>query len=206
MEEPSLKELLQSLNLMTKGNVDHRYKILILQLYSEHYVNEILMNLVNEKVIGKEVKEQIPFTKKITILERAKIIEHDIARVLDVLNNLRRTVVHNLVIDEKIINAQLKSRDLGFNYKVNFNRDGKDVSEVDLGEMYKKMGATEYAQFDVSTMLVIGILYLRLKSIRKEEAKFILFPELEEKEDGSFVINVTLSERASDQMKEREKK
>ena len=199
MEEPSLKELLNSLNLMTRDNVDHRWKILMLQLYSEHYVNEILMHMVDERFIGKEVREEISFPKKIKILERAKIIKQDVARVLSVLNDLRTTMVHKLVVDNKIIVAKLKERELGFNYEVNFNKDGKELTGINLKEMYEKINATEHAQFDVSTMLVIGVLYLRLKTIRKQEAEHILFPELEEKPDGSFVINVTVSERAPDQ-------
>ena len=199
MEEPSLKELLNSLNLMTRDNVDHRWKILILQLYSEHYVNEILMHMVDERFIGKEVKEEISFPKKIAILERAKIIKHDVASVLSVLNDLRRTMVHNLVVDDKIIREKLKSRELGFNYEVNFHKDRKELTGINLKEMYTKSNATKHAQLDVSAMLVIGVLYLRLQIIRKQEAKYILFPELEEKPDGSFVINVTVSERAPNQ-------
>ena len=199
MEEPSLKELLNSLNIMTRDNVDHRWKILILQLYSEHYINEILMHMVNERSIGKEVKEEISFTKKIAILERVKIIKHDVTRVLSVLNDLRRTMVHSLVIDDKIIRDKLKSRELGFNYEVNFHKDGEEVTGINLKEMYKEASATEYAQFDVSAMLVVGVLYLRLQVIRKQEVKYILLPELEKKTDGSFIINVTVSERAINQ-------
>lgn len=199
MEEPSLKELLDSLNLMATGNVDHRYRILILQLYSEHYVNEILMHMVDERFIGKEVKEQISFPKKIGILERAKIIKHDVARVLSTLNDLRRTVVHNLVVDDEIIKTKLKSRELGFNYEVNFNKDGKELTGVNLKEMYTKANATKHAQFDVSAMLVIGVLYQRLRTIRKQEVEHILFPELEQQPDGNFVINVTVSERSPNQ-------
>ena len=197
MDEPSLKELLEELNCIEIMK-DSRYKILILQLYSEHYVNELLMHMIDDRFIGKEVREQISFPKKLKILERAKIIGSEISDILFILNDLRSIAVHTLVVDEKLINQKLKQRKLWFDYKINFNKDGKDITGVNLKEMYDEVGATEYAQLNVSSMLSIGILYSRLKVIKKQEIDFILFPELEKNDDGLFV-NVTISERAIDQ-------
>ena len=177
-KDPTLKEFIDSLNHVKELNVDSRFKILFLQLYAEHYVNEILLNLVDKESIGKEIIEEISFPKKLKILKKIKVLNDQTEDVLTILSGLRNLAVHKLVISDKEINNKLKERKLGFNYII--DKMGEKFINIDLEQMYKDKKLTEFSQLEVSSVLVIGILYSKLKMINKEEVDYYISPELEE--------------------------
>lgn len=161
---------------------------LTLQLYAEHYVNEIVLEQVKEPA-KKEVRDSLSFPKKLTILEKMNVLNRETKEVLLTLNTIRELLLHNLMFTPAEFNSRLESAKLGFKY--NWRLDGKAEPktnrEIDLVKIYEenKAHVTKYDQLNISAAVVIGLLYYNLMKLRGKEPNEIIDVEPIIK-DGNF--------------------
>lgn len=179
-KEPTLKGLIMDLNSL--GSSNSRFAILGLQLYAEHYANEIVMEQVKD-CAKSEMRKYLTFPQKLRILKRMKVIDEGKKRILEMLNSIRDTFVHELVISSDEINERLKFAQLGFNYSWGIGTKDKtsEVHLIDLEKEYREKSISKYNQLIISSVILIGILYWNLMLLRgKNSDQFI---------DVSFVQN-----------------
>jgi len=94
-----LKKLLKDLNSIKETN-EPRLEILIIQLYMEHFLNEII-NYKSGEFPDEIVKENLAIPVKTSIIKKWGIINEDHKKVIDALAKTRNDLIHNLVIDFK---------------------------------------------------------------------------------------------------------
>ena len=167
-QEPTLTRLMNELDLAIKSG-NGRSIVLNLQLHSEHYVNEIVSELIKNP--AKEIIiTSLVFPKKLEILKKIDILNDKTKNILLKLNEVRDFLVHNLIIDEKVVSNKLNGCNFGFNYSWEFiSESGKKkwLHSIDLSESYKNF-PDKFVQMQISVAVIIGILYHRLKKLRKE--------------------------------------
>jgi hypothetical protein len=189
-KEPSLKGLILDLNSLGSAS-NNRFAILGLQLYSEHYVNEIVMELVKEPA-KSEVRRYLTFPQKLRILKKMKVIDETKKRILEMLNSIRDTFVHELVISPEEISARLKFAQLGFNYSwsIKVEEEIKNVNVINLEKEYKEKIPNKYDQLIISSVIIIGLLYYNLMSLRGKPSDQFIDVEFI-KNDGKWLANLT---------------
>jgi len=171
-EKITLKNLVDELNYYgTLKSV--RFSILGVQLYAEHYVNQLILTQIKE-LAWKEVKTYLSFPQKLKILEKMNCVNQDTKRILEMLNNIRDLFVHELTISSKEIEEHLKNSKLGFKYSwVAQDNAGKKEHFINLEEEYKKI-PSKINQLIVSSSVIIGILYYNLNKLtNKNTEEFI---------------------------------
>jgi hypothetical protein len=189
-KEPSLKGLILDLNSLGSAS-NNRFAILGLQLYSEHYVNEIVMELVKEPA-KSEVRRYLTFPQKLRILKKMKVIDETKKRILEMLNSIRDTFVHELVISPEEVSTRLKFAQLGFNYSWSIKVEGeiKNVNVINLEKEYKEKIPNKYDQLIISSVIIIGLLYYNLMSLRGKPSDQFIDVEFI-KNDGKWLANLT---------------
>jgi len=164
-KEPTLKGLIMDLNSL--GSSNNRFAILGLQLYAEHYVNEIVMEQVKD-FAKSEIRKYLTFPQKLRILKKMKIIDEGQKRILEMLNSIRDTFVHELIISTDEINKRLKFAQLGFNYswRIQSQNKANEIHLINLEKEYKEKSVNKYNQLIISSVILIGILYYNLMILR----------------------------------------
>jgi hypothetical protein len=182
--EPSLDRLLRELNsFQNLGNP--RLTILGLQLYSEHYVNEILMQKLEEPM-KKGIINYLPFPQKLKILEKMGVVDKKRKSVLFCLSSLRNIIVHQLVFSIQELNNELKKTKLGFRYWWTLNEEsGKFVKsqDINLEEVYQDKIKDKFIQLIISTILTIGLLYDDLNRLKGQKSKELIEVSFKKKEN-----------------------
>ncbi len=160
-----LKKLLSDLNSI-KTTKEPRLEILIIQLYMEHFLNEII-NYKSGNLPHDTIRENLTIPTKTSIIKKWEIINEDHKKVIDTLAKTRNDLIHNLLIDFKKIEQRLKS--------VNFDfiRNSKD-KRVKLLSRLKP-----YNRLTFSSILIIGILYHKLLNLKGKPCPQSLNLELE---------------------------
>ncbi len=162
-----LKKLLKDLNSIKETN-EPRLEILIIQLYMEHFLNEII-NYKSGEFPDEIVKENLAIPVKTSIIKKWGIINEDHKKVIDALAKTRNDLIHNLVIDFKKIEQRLKS--------VNF-----DFIRNDKGKRVKLLSRLKpYSRLTFSSILIIGILYHKLLNLNERSCLQSFNLELERK-------------------------
>lgn len=135
---------------------DLRFVILLLNLYSEHFVNDFI-KIKSGEIIEKEIRKKIGFPSKLRILKELGWINEDEKRILEVFNSIRDEFVHNLIIDHKKLNGTLKSfakrGSKAFDFVVNENPKIKKI--------FEKISPLE--KFKTSMIWIIYKLWLKLQ-------------------------------------------
>ncbi len=188
-EEPSLESLINNFNYINNLKIP-RLTVLNLQLYAEHYVNELISTEVSLNAID-EVKLYLSFPQKLRIIKKMKIIDDTQLKILELLNKIRDSLVHELVLDEGKLKKRIKSSKLDFVYGWSYlNKEQKRVGKIiDLKKIYKKIDDS-ISQLFVSVILIIGILYNKLKEIKKQEINQFIDIILIEKNKPQIQISV----------------
>lgn len=164
-----LKRFLHDLNSIKKSN-EPRLEILMIQLYMEHFLNEII-NYKSGELPENVIRENLSIPAKTSIVERWGIINNDHKKVIDVLAKTRNDLIHNLLINFKKIEQRLKS--------VNF-----DFIRNDKGKRVKLLSRLKpYNRLTFSSILIIGILYHKLLNLRGETCLQSFNLELEKNAD-----------------------
>lgn len=193
VEEPTLanfvKELTyliaqRPLTLQTVRNIT-----LTLQLYAEHYVNEIVLEQVKDSA-KEEVKKNLTFPQKLRILNNLKCLNEDTERVLQTLSSIRNLLTHNLMVSVKDFNSMLDGKRLGFQYNwiIAGKAEPKMNKKIDLDNIYKKYreNISNYDRLNVSSAVVIGLLHYNLMKLRGKESDEIIDVEPIIDGDGKF--------------------
>jgi hypothetical protein len=185
-KEPTLKGLIDSINKVDSLRIP-RMSILNLQLYVEHYVNEIVATLVDESA-KSEIRKSLSFPQKLRILRNKNIIDNVQLKILETLNKIRDMMVHELVINPDEIMKKMKYSKFYFTYGFSFvGKDGKKNTKIiDLKKMFKKI-PNKFSQLNISTILIIGILYNNLKIIKKQKPNQIINLEIVKKEEKDYI-------------------
>ncbi len=165
-EEPTLTNLINNFNAIKKIKMP-RLTILNLQLYAEHYVNEIIDFEVGDNA-REEIRTHLSFPQKLRILKKMKILEEKQIKILELLNRIRDEMVHELVVNPDKITAKLKYTKFDFIYGWSaINKNGGKIGKIiDLKKAYKKVN-DNFLKFFTSNILIIGILHNRLKIMKK---------------------------------------
>ena len=167
-KEPSLESLINNFNYINNLKIP-RLTILNLQLYVEHYVNELISTEVSLNAID-EIKLYLSFPQKLRIIKKMKVIDDTQLKILELLNKIRDNLVHELVLDEEKIKKRIKSSKLDFVYGWSYiNKEQKRIGKIiDLKKIYKKVD-DNISQLFISVILIIGIIYPKLREIKKQE-------------------------------------
>ncbi len=164
-----LKKFLHDLNSI-KQTKEPRLEILIIQLYMEHFLNEII-NYKTGNLPSEIVKENLSIPVKTKIIEKWELINKDHKKVIDALAKTRNDLVHNLIIDFKKVEKRLKS----VNFDFIRNEKGKRVKLLSRLKPYNRL--------KFSSMLIIGILYHKLLELKGKPCLQTFNLELERKDD-----------------------
>jgi hypothetical protein len=166
--EPDLKELVNSFVIINRLNIP-RLNILNLQLYVEHYVNEIVATQIGTPA-QEEVKKYITFPQKLRILKNMKILDEKQLKILEILNKIRDEMVHELVLNPESIDTKLKFIKFDFVYGWAFtNKEGEVVKKIiELKKIFKKID-NNLQKLSISTIIIIGLLYNAYKKMKNEE-------------------------------------
>ena len=185
-KEPTLKGLIGSINKVDSLRIP-RMSILNLQLYVEHYVNEIVATLVDESA-KSEIRKSLSFPQKLRILRNKNLIDNVQLKILETLNKIRDMMVHELVINPDEIMKKMKYSKFYFTYGFSFvDKDRKKNTKIiDLKKMFKKI-PNKFSQLNISTILIIGILYNNLKIIKKQKPNQIINLEIIKKEEKDYI-------------------
>ena len=184
--EPTLKDLIESINKVDSIKMP-RMSILNLQLYVEHYVNEIVSTLVDDSA-KKEIKTSLSFPQKIRILRNKNIIDNVQLKILEALNKIRDLMVHELIIKPDEIMKKVKYSKFYFTYGFSYiDKDGKKNTKIiDLKKMFKKI-TNKFSQLNISSILIIGILYNNLKILKKQKPNQIINLDMISKNGKEYV-------------------
>lgn len=171
--EPTLKDLIESIKKVDSLKIP-RMSILNLQLYVEHYVNEIVSMLVDESV-KKEIRTSLSFPQKLRILKNKKMIDNVQLKILETLNKIRDIMVHELIIKPEEIMKKVKYSKFYFTYGYSFidKKGKKNTKIIDLKKMFKKL-PNKFSQLNISSLIIIGILYNNLKILKKQKPNQII--------------------------------
>ncbi len=175
-----LKKLLDDLNSI-KDTGEPRLEILIIQLYMEHFLNEII-HYKSGNLPDDIIKENLAIPVKTGIIRKWGIINNDHKKVIDVLARTRNDLVHNLLVDFKKIEKRLKS--------ANF-----DFIRNDKGKRVKLLSRLRpYNRLTFASIMIIGILYHKLLSLKGRPCLQSLNLELENK-NNEWKSRIKLIER-----------
>ncbi|MFH1290850.1 MAG: hypothetical protein ABIH92_05610 [Nanoarchaeota archaeon] len=206
-KEPTLDQLLKDLNSFADMRND-RFAILGLQLYAEHYVNEIVMEQLKEPA-RKEVRKHLTFPQKLRILERMEIVDKKRKHILEKLNSIRDLLIHELVISEEDIRKKLEGVNLGFQYAWSVrNESGKLIKSqmIDLEDSFKNKIKDKYNQLIISCVILIGILYHNLMNLRGRPCSEFIEVTFKKKGDTKWEANLIINKLVPpNQNGEREK-
>ncbi len=162
-KELTPRELLDDLNYFQSLNKpDGRLLTLFLHLYVEHYIHKIS--------IEKRIKEP-SVIKKAKKLVEINVINNDIFNSVDLLNDLRNELIHNLRPDINLIERRIND----FEVPIESNqKEGNDI----INEIKK---STPWAKIQLYSIPVIINLYQILMKLRNEEIKYDMRIHLVEK-------------------------
>jgi hypothetical protein len=188
-KEPSLESLINNFNYINNLKIP-RLTILNLQLYVEHYVNELISTEVSLNAID-EIKLYLSFPQKLRIIKKMKVIDDTQLKILELLNKIRDNLVHELVLDEEKIKKRIKSSKLDFVYGWSYiNKEQKRIGKIiDLKKIYKKID-DNISQLFISVILIIGIIYNKLREIKKQEINQFIDLNLIENNKSQIKISV----------------
>ncbi|MDD2445132.1 MAG: hypothetical protein PHX15_01920 [Candidatus Nanoarchaeia archaeon] len=188
-KEPSLESLINNFNYINNLKIP-RLTILNLQLYVEHYVNELISTEVSLNAID-EIKLYLSFPQKLRIIKKMKVIDDTQLKILELLNKIRDNLVHELVLDEEKIKKRIKSSKLDFVYGWSYiNKEQKRIGKIiDLKKIYKKID-DNISQLFISVILIIGIIYNKLREIKKQEINQFIDLNLIENNKSQIQISV----------------
>lgn len=147
----------------------------------EHFLNEIIQYKSNN-LPEEIVRENLTIPIKTKILREWDIITKDHKKVIDALAKTRNDLIHNLIIDFEKIEKRLKS--------VNF-----DFIRNEKGKRVKLLSRLKpYSRLTFSSILIIGILYHKLLTLKGKPCLQTLNLELEKK-DEEWESRIKLIER-----------
>jgi methyl coenzyme M reductase alpha subunit len=192
-KEPTLKGLIIDLNNLGNSK-NNKLAVLGLQLYAEHYVNEIVMEQMKD-CAREEVRKHLSFPQKLRIVKNLGIIDETMKRVLETLNSIRDGLVHELMFSSEEINEKLKFAKLGFDYSWSIKvRDKiKDFHLLNLEKEYREKIPNKYNQLVISSVVIIGILYHNLRVIRGENSDQFIDVQFERK-NATWTVNLLVKE------------
>ncbi len=190
LKEPTLTNLINSFNTINKLKIP-RMSILNLQLYAEHYVNEIVGFEVGNNA-KNEIRTYLSFPQKLRILKKMKILDEKQIKILELLNKIRDEMVHELILNSESISKKLKYAKFDFVYGWTIlNKNKQKVGKIiDLKKIYKKID-DKFKQLFTSIILIIGILHNKLKLLEKEGvSEFIDINIIENKNETNIELIV----------------
>ncbi len=186
-KQPDLKDLIENFININKLKIP-RLNILNLQLYAEHYVNEIISTQVKDSV-KEELRKYITFPQKLRILKKMNVLDEKQIKILEVLNKIRDEIVHELIFDEESINNKLKYTKFDFVYGWGYvDSNGKNISKItDLKKIYKKIDNNLH-KFFISSTLIIGILYNHFRKMKNENVNQFIDIILKNDSDINLIV------------------
>jgi len=126
---------------------DKRQMVLLLGLYGEYVVNELLRkNFINSK-LDKINSQEI----KLKVIKATNFLSPDEYSVLMLLNKIRNKYAHNLYVDEKKMEELMKQ------IKINWVADKGKIKELD--EQFNKI---PFTKFQSGCIAKITFLFQRL--------------------------------------------
>ncbi len=149
-----LKTLFKEIN-STKKNKEPRLEILIIQLYVEHFLNEII-TLKSGNMPEQIIKENLSIPIKTKIIETWGIINNDHKKIIDSLAKTRNDLIHNLIIDFEKIEKRLKS----VNFDFIRDKKGKRI------KIFAKL--KPYYRLTFSSIFILGLLYYKSMELKRE--------------------------------------
>jgi hypothetical protein len=156
-EEITPKELFEDVNYL-QGLKDPRLLILFLHLYTEHFINQIARDK------GVKIAGIMGKTKE---LVSKNIIDSNLLGLVDLINDLRNKLIHNLRPDQKVIERRIND------FEAPFTPLRADAPIV-FGEI-KKFGIWEKIQ--IYSIPVVINLFKKLKELRKEKIDYDIILE-----------------------------
>jgi hypothetical protein len=151
-DEITPKEFFVDLNYLQRLK-DTRLLILFLHLYTEHFVNEI----------SKEKRVKIKgLMKKVELLVSMKVIDSKLVEIIDLINDLRNQLIHNLKPDQKLLERWIED------FEAPFTPLREDAPIV--FDEIKKFGIWEKIQ--IYSIPVVINLFKKLKELRKEKIDY----------------------------------
>jgi len=174
-EELTPKELVDDLNYI-RDIKDGRLWTLFLHLYIEHFINKI----AEEKRI-----KQPSAVKKAKVLLEQSIINHSCFDSIDLINDIRNKLIHNLRPDVKMLERWIE----------NFKPDIKDA-DPKLIAAYND--SEPWVKLQIFCVPVIVYLYKILKAIRKEDVDYDMNIGLQYKEDKNHIWTFSLLKKTPD--------
>lgn len=186
-KEPDLKNLVNNFINIGKLNIP-RINILNLQLYTEHYVNEIISTEIGNPV-KEEVKKYISFPQKLRILKKMNVIDEKQLKILEMLNKIRDDFVHELVIEQEVIDKKLKYTTFDFVYGWSYiNSNNENINKIiDLKKIYKNV-KNNFHKLEISTILIISILYNKYMTMKKENVKQFVDIEVDSNSNIKLIV------------------
>ena len=151
-EEITPKELFEDVKYL-QNLKDPRLLVLFLHLYTEHFINQI----AKEKRI-----KLVGIMKKTRELVSKKVIDSDIFGIIELINDLRNQLIHNLRPDQKLLERWIE------NFEAPFNPAREDAP-IALAEI-KKFGIWEKIQ--IYSIPVVINLFKKLKELRNEKIDY----------------------------------
>lgn len=175
----NLRGLFASLNSIKKTN-DPRLEILIIQLYVEHFLNEIMK--IKSGILPEEViKENITIPVKTKTLQEWGIINSDHKKIIDALARTRNDLIHNLVVDFRKIERRLKS----VNFEFIRDKNNKRI------KIFSKL--KPFHRLTSSSIFILAILYHKSSILKNKKPTENLKLEIIKNEKG-WVPKISLIE------------
>ena len=151
-EEITPKEFFEDVNYL-QNLKDPRLLILFLHLYSEHFINQI----------AKEKRIKLAgIMKKTEELVLKKVIDPDVLGIIDLINDLRNQLIHNLRPDQKLLERWIE------NFEAPFKPTREDA-QIAFSEIMK-FGIWEKIQ--IYSIPVVINLFKKLKELRNEKIDY----------------------------------
>ena len=166
-----LKSFIKDINYVGKIK-DTRYNILVLQLYVEHFMNEII-SLKSGDFSKEVIRERLTIPIKSKMLLDWKIIGKEEKKIIDVLAKTRNDMVHNLVLDMEKLEKKLKST----NFEFIKDKNGKPL------KLFKNLNPL--GRLQSSSAIIISYLYQRLEILKGNKINQKVMLEIK-KEGGNF--------------------
>ena len=162
-EEITPKELFEDIKYIQELK-DPRLLVLFLHLYIEHFINQVSRE--------KRIKAA-GIMKKTEELSSRKIIDKDLASIVDLINDLRNQLIHNLRPDQKLLERWINDFEAPF-------KPAREDAPIVLSEI-KKFGIWEKIQ--IYSIPVVINLFKKLKELRNEKLDYDIVLAWNSKED-----------------------
>ncbi len=168
-EKIDLKRFYTDFDYSSKIN-DERHRILTLQLYMEHFINE-LVKFKSGEFPEKVIQENLTIPVKCQILLDWGVITKEQRKIIEILAKTRNDMIHNLIIDTGKLERRLKTTDFEF-------------IKSDKGKKAKVFEyLAPYSQLISASAIIISILYAQLEKMRGNNVEQFIQLKIEKQGD-----------------------